>query len=132
MLPIDSLHIPWGWRQNFKIQLFQNMVMLHIKLKGMTKIATCKHIFCPYIHPRPLRWDQRSKHFFLKVVKLHIKITGMEQRAPCDHIFCPNTHPRMQHYASTHSVLTCTLDPWGGVKDQTFFLKVVKLHIKLI
>ena len=26
---------PWGWGQKVKIQLFQNMVMLHIKLKGV-------------------------------------------------------------------------------------------------
>ena len=24
---------PWGWGQNVKIQLFQNMVLLHIKLE---------------------------------------------------------------------------------------------------
>ena len=28
------------------------MVMLHIKLKGMMNAATCKSIFCPYMHPR--------------------------------------------------------------------------------
>ena len=39
----------------------------------------------------------------------------------------------MQQHASTYSVLTGTLDPWGGVKGQTlFFLKVVMLHIKSI
>ena len=38
----------------------------------------------------------------------------------------------MQQHARTYSVLTHTLDPWGGVKDQTiFFLKVVMLHIKI-
>ena len=30
---------PWG--QKDKSQLFQNIVMLHIKLKGMTNAATC-------------------------------------------------------------------------------------------
>ena len=41
----------------------------------------------------------------------------MEHRAPCKHIFCPNRHPR----------------PLGlGQKvTNNFFLKVVRLHIKL-
>ena len=30
---------PWGWDQKVKIQLFQNMVMLHIKLKGVMNTA---------------------------------------------------------------------------------------------
>ena len=29
-----------GWDQKVKIQFFQNMVMLHIKLKGITDAAT--------------------------------------------------------------------------------------------
>ena len=29
-----------------KTQLFQNIVMLHIKLKGITNAAACKHILC--------------------------------------------------------------------------------------
>ena len=45
------------------VNLFQNMVMLHIILRGITNAATCKYIFCPYTHPRPLGWGQRSKHF---------------------------------------------------------------------
>ena len=40
--------------KDVEIQLFQNMVMLYIKLKGMTNAAIRKHIFCPYTHPRPL------------------------------------------------------------------------------
>ena len=49
----------------------------------------------PYKHPRPLGWDQRSKHFFLKEVMLLIKLMGMEHRAPYKHIFCSCTprHP---------------------------------------
>ena len=38
----------------------------------------------------------------------------------------------IEHHASTYSVLTDTLEAWGGVKGQNiFFLKVVMLHIKL-
>ena len=35
-----------------KIKHFQNMVMLHIKLKLTTLAATWKQIFCPQSHPR--------------------------------------------------------------------------------
>ena len=38
----------------------------------------------------------------------------------------------IEHHASTYSVLTDTLETWGGLKFKTFFfLKVVMLHIKL-
>ena len=37
-----------GWAEA-KIKLFQNMVMLHIKLKLTTLAATWKHIFCRYL-----------------------------------------------------------------------------------
>ena len=30
---------PWGWGQLLIIQLFQNMVMLHVKLKGIRKYS---------------------------------------------------------------------------------------------
>ena len=33
-----------GWDQKVEIELFQNVVMLHIKLKGMTNAARCNHI----------------------------------------------------------------------------------------
>ena len=38
-----------GDEVNRSSQLFQNIVMLHIKLKGMEHRAPCKHIFSPYI-----------------------------------------------------------------------------------
>ena len=57
---------------------------MHIKLNG----ASCKHIFCPYTHPRPL--GPKVKTFFLKVVKLK----GMEHRRPCKYIICPYSHPQ--------------------------------------
>ena len=114
ILPIDPPSCrPWWWGQKVKIQLFQSMVMLHIKLKGMKNAAACKPIFCPYTHPQPLGWGQRSKHFFLvNIVMLHIKLMGMEHRAPSKYIFCPNT----------------PLTPGMGSKQ---LLKVVMLHIKL-
>ena len=89
--------------------------MLHIKLKGMEHRVPCYHIFCPYTHPRPLGWGQKS--FFLKVVMLQIKIKGMEHSAPFKHLLCPYKHPQ----------------PLDGVKRQDiFFAEKVMLHIKLM
>ena len=34
--PPSSRHDPRGWGQKVKVQLFQNMAMLHIKFKGIT------------------------------------------------------------------------------------------------
>ena len=38
ILPVDPLPGPWG--QKVEIQIFKNMVMLHIKLKRITNAAT--------------------------------------------------------------------------------------------
>ena len=51
-----------GCGQKLKNQLFQEMVVLYIKLKVMTKAATCTHMFCPCTHPRPR--GQKVKTFF--------------------------------------------------------------------
>ena len=67
-----------GLGQKVKIKLFQNMVRLHIKLNGIANAPTCKPIFFPFTHHRPLGWGQWSKHVFLKVVILHIKLEGIE------------------------------------------------------
>ena len=65
-----------------KIKLFQNMVMLHIKLK-LTALAATWQIFCPQTHPLPKGWGQKVKlYLLLKVVILHIKLKGIEHRAP--------------------------------------------------
>ena len=48
--PPPPPHDPWG---RVKIQLFQNMVMLHIKLNGITNVA---NIFSA----DPGGWDQNS------------------------------------------------------------------------
>ena len=39
---------PGGGVNRSKVYFF-SMVMLHIKLKGMTNAVICKQIFCPYI-----------------------------------------------------------------------------------
>ena len=43
---------------------FLKVVMLYMKLKGLEHVAPCKHIFCPYTHPRPRGGVKRLKHFF--------------------------------------------------------------------
>ena len=67
ILPVDLLPQPWGRGQKVKTQFFQNMVMLHIKVKGM---------LCLYAYPRPLVEVKGQNNFFLKVVMLHIKLKG--------------------------------------------------------
>ena len=64
ILPIDRLPGPCDGSkgQKAKIQLFQNMIMLNIKFKGMTNAATCKQILCPYTLLRGFG-SNRSKHF---------------------------------------------------------------------
>ena len=70
---------PLGWAVT-KILLFQNMVMLHIKLKGITYAYGSEYLTkrTPLIHGVGSK-DQNI--FFLKVVMLHIKLKEMEHRA---------------------------------------------------
>ena len=60
-----------------KSYFFQNMVIVHIKLKGMPNAATYKHIFCPYTHHQPLG-GVKCQNIFPEVVMLHIKLMGMD------------------------------------------------------
>ena len=53
ILPIDPLPGPLVRGQKVIIQLFQNMVISDIKLKGIMNAATYKCIFCPYTPPTP-------------------------------------------------------------------------------
>ena len=55
--------LPWvdlGSVAEAKIKPFQNIVMLHIELKGITNGASYNHLLCTYTRPRHLRSDQRS------------------------------------------------------------------------
>ena len=49
--------------------IFQNVVMLHIKLKKIGRKSTCKQK-----ESFPLGWGQRLKRTFHKVAILHIKL----------------------------------------------------------
>ena len=80
---VQSPGVDLGGEAKAKIELFRNMVMLHIKLKLTKHAATWQQIFCPQTHPRPRGRGQKVKpFFFLKVVMLHIKLKGIEHRAP--------------------------------------------------
>ena len=50
--PPQPLSWPWVGGHNVKIKLFQNTVVLHIKLKGITNAAREKKIVCPQT-PQP-------------------------------------------------------------------------------
>ena len=58
------LSLPLGWGQKVKTFFVLKTVMLHTKLKGTEYKAPCKHIFCPYTHPRLLGRGQKVKTFF--------------------------------------------------------------------
>ena len=53
----------WRWAEA-RNQLFQNRVMLYIKLKGMKRTTIFLQIFSPYTHSQRLGWGQKVKHFF--------------------------------------------------------------------
>ena len=61
-------HIKPRWVQQVKIQLFQNMVMLHIKLKKIINAATWYQLFClqpsphPPIHPNQVQLFSEHAH----------------------------------------------------------------------
>ena len=90
----------WGWGGGKNSIFFQNMVMLHIKLKGIAHAAiwymVANVLPVEFPHPNPrgmLKKGQNST--LLKIVRIHIKLKGMEHRAPCKHIFCSHTHLRL-------------------------------------
>ena len=100
-----------------KKQLYQNMVMLHIKLKGMQCTATYKQIFFPFTHPRPMSGVKEKTDFFLKksLVAYQNKefATDNSIQAICLSLHIPSI-------------------PFVLSKDQSsFYRKEVMMHIKL-
>ena len=111
---ILSLHAPRPLGllgQKVKTFSFLKVVILQFKLKEMDHRAT-------RTHPKSLRLlGKQIKTFsFLKVIMLHIKLKEWS----------------IEQHASTYSIITHTLGPWGWVKrSKRFLLKVNMLHIKL-
>ena len=143
----------WGGAEA-KIQLFQNMVMMHIKFQGN---GACSNMIAN-IFPVLTRggWGQKVMIKFFSTWSCCIS-KGMTNAATYKHIFWPYTLPRplgwgqrskqffsesssvayqnngngAQHHASTYSVIKHTLDPLDWVKrSKHFLMKVVMLHIK--
>ena len=77
-----------GWSQKVKIHFFQNMVMLHIKLKGITKCSNMVANILPADPPThththdPRGWGQKVKiQLFQNMVMLLIKLKGISNAA---------------------------------------------------
>ena len=88
-----------------KNQHFQNMVMLHIKLKGTGMHEHSSKYFAHRPLPGPLRQGQKVKiQLFQNMIMLHI-LKGMTNAATYKCIFCLYTQPR----------------PLGWVKGQNIF-----------
>ena len=98
ILPADPLYLPTAPYPQIlvkgplvKIQLFQNMVMLHIKLKGITK---CSIIVANILPAAPLNLPvphPRKGSTGLNIVMLNIKLTGITNAATWHQMFCPQT-----------------------------------------
>ena len=69
----------WGGGQ---IQLFPNMVMLHIKFKGIESYSNMVANILPLDKPLTRR-SLKVKLFFLEGVILYIKLKEMEHKIPC-------------------------------------------------
>ena len=82
LLQADPLppHDPRGWGQLVKIKLFQNMVMLHIKLNAITK---CNNMVANFAadSPTPKTLEGLGQKVTIKpfedMVMLHIKLNGI-------------------------------------------------------
>ena len=118
-----------GGGQKVKIQLFQNNVMLHIKLKGITNAVAWWQIFCSQTPtqlptPLPLRLGSKGQfHLFQTMVMLHIKLKRkkMQQHGTKYFACSPSSPPTLP---PTHP------DPGDWVKIQ-LFQNMVMLQIKL-
>ena len=70
-----------------KIKLFQNMVMLHIKSKGITIAATCNMVANIKLEDTPPPLDpggQKVKiELFQNMVILHIKLKAITNAVTC-------------------------------------------------
>ena len=63
ILSLHMLSAPWVG-SNVNHIVFLKVVMLHIQSKGMEHRALCKHIVCPYTHPRSLGEVSKGQKLF--------------------------------------------------------------------
>ena len=78
--PVSDPWVDLGGGVKGNIKLFQNMVMLHIKLKGITGATTCNMVanIMPADPPDPGGQKQKVKiQLFQNMVILHIKLKAI-------------------------------------------------------
>ena len=81
------IQLPWlnlGGRARAKVELFQNMVIMHIQLKPTMHAATLLQIFCPQTYPQPRGLGQNVKTFLSESNHVAYTIEGVEHRAPLE------------------------------------------------
>ena len=105
--PHTHTHDTDGWGPKIKNQLAQNMVMLHIKLKGMIHAAIWWQIFYPQIPPHTQRAFRRGQMVKINVFRSWsaYQIIGNHECGNMVQIFCPQTRPPLP-------------DSWVGSKGQ--------------
>ena len=138
-----------GWDQNIEIQLFQNMVMLHIK--GNYK---CSNVVANILPAKPLLPPPPGGQIFIFTEHVHIKLNRFTNAESWQQIFCKQTfslpHPTLgvgSKFNFFRTWLCCISNaitiaatckifwpqnprPHPGVKIQ-LFQNMVMLHIKL-
>ena len=109
-------HDPRRWGQKVKFQLFQNIVMLHIKLKEIEK---CR----PPPSPPTTLGDGVKIQLFQNMVVLHIKLKGIINAAT----------NRSKYFVCSQPPPPLHQDPrgWGQTVKIQLFQNMVMLHIKL-
>ena len=78
--PVSDPWVDLGGGVKGKIKLFQNMVMLYTKLKGITGAATCNMVanIMPADPPPPDPGGQKVKiQFFQNIFILHIQLKAI-------------------------------------------------------
>ena len=94
ILPTDPIPDPEGVDQKVKIQLFQNMVMLHIKLNKIMNAANMVANILPTDpNPDPEGGFKCQNQFFQNMVMLHIILKGMTHTATREQIYFTRRPP---------------------------------------
>ena len=153
IMPIDPLPPLRGRGRTVNIHFFQNMVMLHTKLKGKGK-DECSNMHAYILSLQAPSTPRVGSNIFLKVVLLHILIEGSFKHHASTYfvlttlrplwwgqnIFTENSHVayhikrewNKEHHISTYSVLTHTLYFQIGSKVQNiYFTESSNLHTNL-
>ena len=142
---------PVFWGQKVKIKNFQNMVMLHIRLKRITNAATdpthlqtlryksskCNFFrtlsYCISNSREPQMQQLGSKYLTRRPTPTHLTLGAKRSKLIFFRMVMLHNKVKgwsIEHHANTYSLLTHTLNLWVGLKGKINLI-VVKLHIKL-